>query len=147
MDSVTFKMRQQYLNEFYSKDRVDFLSALKYIVVDNYHFQNISSNNIFSIDTTAVFEKSNINSRLPFESYLKFLNPFLYFLYSFTRKEKFLKGSILKLNYLYISCLNNREQVSNVLLYPKYEGFNLLNKINLYDFIDRFKKEINKIYI
>ena len=143
MESVTFKKRQQFLKEFYNEDRVNFLSALRYIAVGDFSLHNRSSNNIFCIDTESVFKKSYINSRFPFENYHKFLNPFVYFLYSYTRQEKFLKDSILLLNHLKIAYYINDEEVNTVMVFPSYEGFNFLNKIKINGFI----KGINKIYV
>ena len=143
MESVTFKSRQQFLNEFYSKDRVDFLSALKYIAVGDFSLHNSRTSNNFYIDTEGIFKKSYINSRFPFENYHNFLNPFIYFLYSFTRQEKFLKNSILHFKHLKIAYYNNEGEVSTIMFYPSYEGLNFLNKIKINCFI----KGINEIYV
>ena len=143
MESYTFKSRQQFLNEFFNKDRVDFLSGLNQCRVIGEFLYNRSDDinsikNIFYIETTATFKKSNIL----FENYHKFLTPFLYFLYSYTRQEKFLKGSILKLEYLYISCQNN-SKTKNKAFKPTYEGLNFLNKIK----INESMKDVNFIFI
>ena len=143
MDSVTFKTRQQFLNEFYSRDRVDFLSALRYIAVGDFSLHNRSSNDVFYIDTEATFKKPYFNSHIPFENYHKFLKPFAYFLYSYTRQEKFLKDFILNFNHLKIGYDNNDGQVCSVMIYPTYKDLNFLNKIIINDFI----KGINKLYI
>ena len=160
MDSDTFKSRQQYLKEFYSKDRVDFLSALKSKEILNYNRNRMPSINeryyrnemiFFYIDTEATFKKSYINSHIPFENYHKFLKPFIYFLCSFTNREKFLKDSILYLNDLrisYIVCNSPNEsefsaKMSFPFLHGIYEGFNFLNKLTISD----FTKGINEIHI
>ena len=145
MESITFKSRQQFLSEFFNKDRVDFLSGFNHcrVIGDFLHYISddiYSIKNIFLIETTVTFKKSNIS----FENYHKFLNSFLYFLYSYTRHEKFLKGSILKLEYLRILCLNNSKKIQkNIAFKPTYEGLNFLNKIK----INESMKDINFILI
>ena len=145
MESITFKLRQQFLSEFFNKDRVDFLSGLNQCRVIGEFLHNRtdaidSIKNIFYIETSVTFKKSNIL----FKNYHKFLNSFLYFLYSYTRQEKFLKGSILKLDYLRILCLNNNKKIQkNIVFKPTYEGLNFLNKIK----INESMKEVNFILI
>ena len=161
MDSETFKTRQQFLNEFYSKDRVDFLSTLRTNEILNYsHLNSVPSLNdryyrdemlFFYIDAEVTFKKSYINSHIPFKNYNKFLKPFIYFLYSFTNREKFLKDSILYLHDLQITYIvfNSQDEsefngkTSFPFLHGIYGGFGFLNKLSISD----FTKGINEIRI
>ena len=151
MDSETFKSRQQFLNEFFSKDRVDFLSTLKYIAVGDFSLHNSISSDVFCIDTEAEFGKTYINRHIPFENYHKFLKPFIYFLYSFTRQEKFLNDQYLLLKVVrityYSKNLPNQEDFNAVLDFPflisNSRNFNFLCKISTPD----FTKRIHDIHI
>ena len=153
MESETFKMRKQFLEDFYNEDRVNFLSTCKVIAVGDFTAHNRSFISNFYIDTEAYFKKSYINSHIPFENYHKLLKPFIYFLYSFTYQEKFLRDSILCFNHVKISYqndnnLNEEEGYFNAsLTFPSlhddYEGFNFLNKIKIND----YTKGIRKIFI
>ena len=161
MDSETFKTRQQFLNEFFSKDKVDFLSNLRSKEILNYrHINSIPSFNdryyrdemlFFHIDTEVTFKKSYINSRIPFKNYRKFLKPLIYFLYSFTNQEKFLYDSDLYLHDLQISYIvfNSPDEnefygkTSFPSLHGVYGNFGFLNKLTISD----FTKGINEIRI
>ena len=89
MESETFEMRKQFLEEFYNEDRIKFLRACRVIEVGDFTAHNRRFNNNFYIDTVVYFEKKLL------KNYYKFLKPFIYFLYSFTYREKFLQDSIL----------------------------------------------------
>ena len=151
MDSETFKTRQQFLENFYSKDRVDFLNAIKNIYVGDFSAHNRFFNGNFTIDTEVIFEKRNINFNNSFKNYPKFLKPLIYFLYSFTFHEKFLNDSVLYLRHLTISyykrCLNERGKFNACLTFPylhdNFESLNFLSNIKT----DVFIKGINEIQI
>ena len=151
MDGVTFKKRHRFLNEFYSKDRVHFSSALKYIAIGDFSARNRITNNMFFIDTEAAFRKSFINSHIPFGNYYNLLKPLIYFLYSFTRQEKFLNDYILYLSSLritfYINNIPEEDDFKADLYFPTLSrvngDVNFLNKIK----INYFTKGINEITI
>ena len=163
MDSETFKSRQQFLNDFFSKDKVDFLSNLRTTeIINNTHLNRIPSLNdryyrdqmiFFYIDTEATFRKSYINSHIPFKNYHKFLKPFIYFLYSFSNREKFLYDSVFYLHDLQIihRVFNSPDEsefygkTSFSFLNGGNSGYgdNFLNKLTISD----FTKGINEIHI
>ena len=151
MESETFKMRKQFLEDFYNEDRVKFLSDLIVIAVGDFTAHNRRFNGSFYIDTEAFFKKPYIDLHNSFENYHKFLKPFIYFLYSFTYQEKFLRDSILYLNHLQITYhnnfLNEEGKFDASLIFPylrgNYEGFNFLNKIKIND----YTKGINEIRV
>ena len=151
MESITFKKRQQFLNKFFSKDRVDFLNALKCLAVGDFSAHNRRMNNFFLIDTEVLFSKPYNNSHIPFENYQKFLKPFIYFLYSFTRQEKFLNDQVLLLKDVrityYSKNLPNQEDLNAELFFPflinDSFNFKFLCKISTPD----FTKGINEIHI
>ena len=64
MESETFKMRKQFLKEFYNEDRVNFLSACRVIEVGDFTAHNRRFNSNFYIDTEVYFEKKNIKKLL-----------------------------------------------------------------------------------
>ena len=136
MESETFKMRKQFLEDFFNKDRVEFLKHGSEIFIGNFELHNTRFNGTFMIDTEMIFEKPYIRS--PFKNYCVFLKPLIYFLYSVTYKEKFLEDSILFLKGLKISFYNNNSDFSASLYFPSlrdnyYEGFNFLNQIRIND--------------
>ena len=92
MESVTFKTRQQFLNEFYSKDRVEFLSTIKNINIIKDHPDNRINNRIFILKTKTNFNLSICNQ---FKIFCKFLKSFTYFLYSTTYYENFIQDKFL----------------------------------------------------
>ena len=151
MESTTFKSRQQFLKEFYNKDRVDFLSSFKYLASGDFTALNRRSQSHFYIDTEILYSKPHNNRHIPFKNYHKILKPLIYFLYSFTRKEKFLNDHVL-----YLQSLNIDFNVSDLVSYDfsfngkmkfsylrGYEGSNFLSSLTIYD----FTKKINDIRI
>ena len=154
MESITFKSRQQFLSEFFNKDRVDLLSALRTKKIINYRYRNNvpfrDEMIFFNIDAEVTFKKSNDELHIPFKNYINLLKPFIYFLYSLSKHEKFLKDCIL-----YIHSLNIRSYVFDQpdktkfcgnLFFPDLEGhdgFNFLNSFTISD----FTKGINEINI
>ena len=150
MESITFKSRQQFLSKFFSKDRVDFLSTLKYLAVGDFSAHNVISNTSFYIDTEVLFSKPYINRHIPFKNYYKFLKPFIYFLYSFTRQEKFLNEQDLLLKDVRITYYSENlpnQDFNADLFFPflimNSFNFNFLCKIS----IPVFTKRINGIRI
>ena len=151
MDSETFKMRKQLLGDFYNEDRVIFLKNCGKIFIGDFTAHNSGFNGVFHNDTEVFFKKPYINSSIPFKNYYNLLKPFIYLLYSFTYREKFLKDSLLLLRYLkityYNSNLNDEFNFNASLSFPSlrynYEGFNFLNKIQIND----YTKGINELNI
>ena len=143
MDSETFKLRHQFLNEFFSKDKVDFLSNLIYLEMGDFSARNSISRDIFYIDTEALFKKSRIKRHIPFKNYHNFLTPYIYFLYSFTRQKNFLSESDLYLEYLRIDYYVDREKVNCIMNYPPHGCLNFLRLLTLNSFIEG----INSIYV
>ena len=139
MESETFKMRKRFLEDFFNKDRVEFLKHGSEIFIGNFQLHNTRFNGTFMIDTEMIFEKPYIRSSppSPFKNYCVFLKPLIYFLYSVTYEEKFLEDSILFLNCLKISFYNNNSNFNAYLSFPSlrdnYEGFNFLNQIRIND--------------
>ena len=149
MESETFKMRKQFLEDFFNKDRVEFLKHGSEIFIGNFELHNTEFNGTFMIDTEMIFEKPYIRSSppSPFKNYCVFLKPLIYFLYINTYKERFLEDSILFLNGLKISYHNLLFNFNASLSFPSlrnnYEGFNFLNQIRIED----YTKGIYKINI
>ena len=136
MESETFKMRKRFLEDFFNKDRVEFLKHGSEIFIGNFTAHNTRFNGTFMIDTEMIFEKPYIRS--PFKNYCVFLKPLIYFLYSVTYKERFLEDSILFLNGLKISFYNNNSNFNASLYFPSlrdnnYERLNFLNQIRIND--------------
>ena len=145
MEYETFKMRKQFLGDFFDKDRVEFFKHCGEINIGNFQLHNTRFNGTFMIDTEIIFKKPYIRS--PFKNYCVFLKPLIYFLYSYTNEERFLGDSILFLNGLKISFYNNLSDFSAFLYFPSlranYERFNFLNQIRIND----YTKGIYKINI
>ena len=145
MEKETFKMRKQFLGDFFNKDRVEFLKHGSEIFIGNFELHNTRFDGTFMIDTEILFKKPYIRS--PFKNYCVFLKPLIYFLYSYTYEERFLEDSILFLNGLKISFYNHLSDFSAFLSFPSlrnnYEGFNFLNQIRIED----YTKGIYKINI
>ena len=136
MERETFKMRKQFLGDFFDKDRVEFFKHCGEINIGNFELHNTRFNGTFMIDTEIIFKKPYIRS--PFKNYCVFLKPLIYFLYSYTYEERFLEDSILFLNGLKISFYNNLSDFSAFLYSPSlranYERFNFLNQIRINDY-------------
>ena len=147
MERETFKMRKQFLGDFFDNDRVEFFKNCGKIFIGDFTAHNSRFNGVFLIDTEVFFKKPYIISSTPFKNYYMFLKPFIYFLYSFTYREKFLKDSILILKFVKISFYNNDFNFNASLSFPSlhgnYEGFNFLNQIQIND----YTKGINQINI
>ena len=146
MDRETFKSRQQFLNEFFSKDRVDFLSSLKCLQMGDFALRNSIESDIFHIETEALFKKSHINRHIPFKNYHNFLTPFIYFLYSLTRQQNFLSGSDLYFDYLYISFSSNEKRVNRIVNHNDLPYDECSHFLNLLTF-NKSVKGINEIMV
>ena len=154
MESITFKSRQQFLSEFFNKDRVDLLSALRTKKIINYRYRNAMPFRdemiFFNINAEVSFKKSNDELHIPFKNYINLLKPFIYFLYSLSKHEKFLKDCILYINSLdihsYVYVQPNKTKFCSKLFFSELEendGFNFLNSFIISD----FTKGINGIVI
>ena len=145
MESETFKMRKQFLGDFFDNDRVEFFKHCGEISIGNLALHNTRFDGSFMIDTEIGFKKTY--NRSPFKNYCAFLKPLIYFLYSVTYEERFLRDSILFLNGLKISYYNHLSDFDASLSFPSlrnnYEGFNFLNQIRIND----YTKGIYKINI
>ena len=145
MESETFKMRKQFLEEFYNEDRVNFLNAFRQIYIKNNHLVNSLHNNNFSIETEPIFRLPFVNM---FKIFCNCLKPFIYFLYSITRYTKFLPDKLLffsKLEIRYGNYMHDENEIntstvyfdiSNGVLPPDYENFNFLKSIKIKDFLN-----------
>ena len=142
MESETFKMRKRFLEDFFNKNRVEFFKHCKELIIGNFQFHSTRFNGTFMIDTQIIFKKSHVTT--PFKNYCVFLKPFIYFLYSVTYQEKFLRDSILFLNGLKISFFNDNSDFMAFLYFPSlrtnYEEFNFLNQIRINDHTKRIYK-------
>ena len=137
MESETFKMRKQFLGDFFDNDRVEFFKHGGEMFIGDFTAHNSRFNGSFLIDTEIYFKKPYIISSppTPFKNYYMFLKPFIYFLYSLTYRENFLKDSILILKSVKISYYNDFNFTSS-LSFPslRNEGFNFLNQIQINDY-------------
>ena len=135
MERETFKMRKQFLGDFFDKDRVEFFKHGSEIFIGNFELHNTRFDGTFMIDTEIIFEKNYIRS--PFKNYCVFLKPLIYFLYSNTYAERFLIDSILFLNGVKIMFYNRLSDFSAFLYFPSLrnncEEFNFLNQIRIND--------------
>ena len=61
MESETFKMRKQFLEEFYNEDRTKFLNACREIYIKNDHLVNSLHNRIFLFETEVIFNLEMCN--------------------------------------------------------------------------------------
>ena len=153
MESITFKSRQQFLNEFFSKDRVDFLKSIKKIKIKNDHFYNRSFNGKFILDTEIKFNYLICDK---FKLFCKFLKSFTYFLYSLTYYENFIYDKFLFFSYLDLNLttqiLNENELVNKRLMfninypdpvpYIDTEDYNFLRSIKIKDILNDSIKNI-----
>ena len=150
MESETFKMRKQFLEDFYNIDRVEFLNTCRNIYIKNASFNSLHHNN-FSIETEPVF-RLNICNR--FKTFCNLLKPFVYFLYSITRYTKFLQDKPLffsKLEIRYSKDHINRDEIgrsnvyfefSNRVIHSENEDLNFLKSIKINDFLNDSIKEL-----
>ena len=110
MESETFKMRKQFLGDFFNNDRVEFLNAIKKDILIRKNFTRYYYNK-YIFKTSLIFLDRNI-----FKILCKFIKPFTYFLYSFTYRTNFLENKFLhfaKLDIKYIKEIFNMEELIN----------------------------------
>ena len=111
MERETFKMRKQFLGDFFNKERVEFLNAIKKNILIRKNFIRNDEYNQYTFKTSLTFLNSNI-----FKILCKFIKPFTYFLYSFTYHTNFLENKILyfaKLDIKYVKQILNIEELIN----------------------------------
>ena len=156
MESITFKSRQQFLSEFFSKDRVDFLKTIKKIKIKKDHFFNRTFNGKFILDTEIKFNYLICDK---FKIFCKFLKSFTYFLYSFTYYENFIYDNFLFFSsldfYLTTQILNDNELVnkkvkfnidySDPVPYIDTEDYNFLRSIKIEDILNDSIKNIIRL--
>ena len=140
MESETFKMRKRFLGNFFNKNRVEFFKHCGEINIGNFQLHNTRFNGTFMIDTEIMFRKPYVTT--PFKNYCVFLKPLIYFLYSVTYQEKFLRYSMLLLNSIKISFYNDNSDFSAFLRFPSLH-INFLNQIRIND----HTKRIYRIHI
>ena len=151
MDSETFKIRKQFLKEFYNEDRVIFLNSVKNICIRKdctmYNYRKCT------LKTSSVLNLSNLNI---FKMFCRFIKPFTYFLYSVTYYENFLKDKFLFFNRLEIKyskqILNMDELVDKNVYFnicyedpnPQFEeeDYNFLKSIQIKDFLNETIEEL-----
>ena len=142
MNPETFIMRKNFLEEFYNEDRVNFLSDCRDITLDHLRY-NLRFSYRFHFDTEAIFKIKKI------KNYDKFFKSFLYFLYSYSYREKFLQDFILILE-----TINIRYYYNNICGTGHFQGclslsiigsrnFNFLREIQIKENV----KEIKEIRI
>ena len=160
MDSETFILRKQFLEEFYNEERVGFLRACEFIDIRN-SFLNSIGNRIFCFETEPIFKYRIKNM---FKTFCNLLKPFVYFLYSITYYKNFLPNHLLffdKLEIRYCKKMENDEMerltdmndltvyftISNGIrlnrfLEPVSKNFNFLKTIKIKDFFNESIKEL-----
>ena len=143
MESITFKSRQQFLSEFFNKDRVDFLRTIKNIEIKKDDRDNKTFNEKFILGT---YVKFNYLICDKFKIFCKFLKPFTYFLYSFTYYENFLYDKFLFFSrldlYLITQIFNVNELVNkDVNFNIKYPSPEPYSHIEDYNFLRSIKTE------
>ena len=111
MERETFKMRKQFLGDFFDNDRVDFLNAIKKDILIRKNFIKNDEYNQYTFKTSLLFLDRHI-----FKLLHKFIKPFTYFLYSFTYQTNFLENKFLhfaKLDIKYVKQILNTEELVN----------------------------------
>ena len=111
MESETFKMRKQFLGDFFDNDRVKFLNTIKKNILIRKNFIRNEDYNQYTFKTSLTFLDRNI-----FKLLCKFIKPFSYFLYSFTYRTNFLENKFLyfaKLDIKYVKQISNMEELLN----------------------------------
>ena len=150
MESETFKMRKQFIEEFYNEDRINFLKCCINIYIKNAHYNSILVND-FYIETEPVFKLPIINM---FKFVCNLLKPYTYFLYSITRYTKFLPDKPLFFNGLeirYSKFMCTEDEIGRYTVYfdisdcgypPNCEDFNFLKSIRIKDFLNESVNEL-----
>ena len=119
MERETFKMRKQFLGDFFDKDRVEFFNTIKKDILIRKKFIRNRGYNQYTFKTSLLFLDRNI-----FKLLCKFIKPFSYFLYSFTYQTNFLENKFLhfaKLDIEYSKqILNSVELLNKDILFSLY---------------------------
>ena len=111
MERETFKMRKQFLGDFFDKDRVEFFNTIKKDILIRKKFIRNRGYNQYTFKTSLLFLDRNI-----FKLLCKFIKPFSYFLYSFTYQTNFLENKFLhfaKLDIEYCKQILNSVELLN----------------------------------
>ena len=111
MERETFKMRKQFLGDFFDNDRVKFFNTVKKDILIRKNFIRNEGYNQYTFKTSLLFLDRNI-----FKLLCKFIKPFSYFLYSFTYQTNFLENKFLhfaKLDIKYRKQILNSEELLN----------------------------------
>ena len=111
MERETFKMRKQFLGDFFDNDRVKFFNMIKKDILIRKNFIRNEGYNQYTFKTSLLFLDRNI-----FKLLCKFIKPFSYFLYSFTYQTNFLENKFLhfaKLDIKYRKQILNSEELLN----------------------------------
>ena len=111
MESETFKMRKQFLGDFFDNDRVKFFNTIKKDILIRKNIIRNEGYNQYTFKTSLLFLDRNI-----FKLLCKFIKPFSYFLYSFTYQTNFLENKFLhfaKLDIKYRKQILNSEELLN----------------------------------
>ena len=157
MNSETFKLRKKFLEEFYNRSRIRFLRAPNiYIYIHNDTHNNIHDieDNIFHIKSSACicneYSSLDINSK----DANKLIKPFIYYLYSVTYHNKFLRDQLLFFDKITISYSYNTDQYDyyidyNMEIAPDtlYEDNNFLKFINVEKVNEGLNLNLNSIRI
>ena len=142
MESETFKMRKQFLEEFYNEDRVKFLNACNISVKNNRII--MFNEGVIHFITNVIIHDQNGRFNISFKNFCKFLKPFIYFVYSITYREKFLQDFYLFFRGLDISCSCDNENLKfefvfpMILTYDDIERLNFLKTIKIHCLNDSF---------
>ena len=119
MERETFKMRKQFLEDFFDEDRVKFFNTIKKDILIRKKFIRNRNYNHYILKTSLLFLDQNI-----FKLLCKFIKPFSYFLYSFTYQNNFLENKILYFSKLDIEyrkqILNSEELLNKDILFSLY---------------------------
>ena len=111
MERETFKMRKQFLGDFFNNDRVEFFNTIKKDILIRKNFIRDHQYNKYILKTSLLFLDRHI-----FKLLRKFIKPFTYFLYSFTYQTNFLENKFLHFAHIdikYVKQISNMEELLN----------------------------------
>ena len=156
MDSETFILRKQFLEEFYNEDRIKFLRTCRRINIKNDHLLNSLDNRVFLFETEVIFD---LEISHLFKNFYNLFKPFVYFLYSITYYKKFLRGHLLFFNNLEVQYSKSKIaegeigdytvyfDISNGFLSPDCEDFKFLKTIKIKDFLNESVKRLTYLNV
>ena len=158
MESETFKRRKQFLGDFYNKERVEFLNAIKRDILIKKDFIRSDRYLHYTIKTSLKLTFLNLNI---FKMLCKFIKPFTYFLYSFTYYKNFLENKFLyfvKFDIKYgkqilnIDELVDKEvfftiQYTDPQPYEEEPDHNFLKSIKINDFLNETVEDVSYLKI